>query len=81
MPTARPYGLAVYETAPSVNPAQIYAVGYQLVANNERAFVDKLIEDVPAACHRRRPLKEPPSGIAASVTRMAGVFPHRMGPR
>ena len=42
------YGVAVFETVPSVNPAQIYAAGYQLVGSGERAFVDRLIEDVPA---------------------------------
>jgi FG-GAP-like repeat/Beta-propeller repeat len=49
------YGVAVSETVPSVTPAQTFAAGYQMVGNEERAFVDKLIEDVPASLSQTSP--------------------------
>jgi hypothetical protein len=49
-------GLAVLETVPSINPAQIYAAGYGGTSNHD-AIVARLLEDVPADLSQTSPFK------------------------
>lgn len=71
-------GVAVSETVPSVNPAQIYAAGYG-DANVRDAIVARLMEDLPANLPQASPFGGTDPWDAFAIVNSGSGFPDAYG--